>query len=137
MGISPLVSVVSSLNFGCFFRLVLEIQCVLIFLFPFRVTPLCRSTLVDRYNKYFQCVIFVLAVTISHTDTPTTEDTPQHRDRVKAKLHARAKRARSRAEPQSYENVVTYPSKKFVSHVTVLPSVRLHHRETNLKCYAF
>ena len=89
MGISPLVSVVSSLNFGCFFRLVLEIQCVLNFLFPFRVTPLCRSTLVDRYNNYFQCVIFVLAVTISHTDTPTTEDTPQHRDRVKAKLHAR------------------------------------------------
>ena len=53
----------------------------------------------DRYNNYFQCVIFVLAVTISHTDTPTTEDRPQHRDRVKAKLHARAKRAR--AEPQS------------------------------------
>ena len=94
MGISPLVSVVSSLNFGCFFRLELEIQCVLNFLFPFRVTPLCRSTLVDRYNNYFQYVIFVLAVTISHTDTPTTEDTPQHRDRVKAKLHARA-------EPQS------------------------------------
>ena len=94
-------SVVSSLNFGCFFRLVLEIQCVMNVLFPFRVTPLCRSTLVDRYNNYFQCVIFVLAVTISHTDTPTTEDTPQHRDRVKAKLHARAKRARARAEPQS------------------------------------
>ena len=71
----------------------------------------------DRYNNYFQYVIFVLAVTISHTDTPTTEDTPQHRDRVKAKLHARA-------EPQSYENVVTYPSKKFVSHVTVRPSTR-------------
>ena len=90
MGISPLVSVVSSLNFGCFFRLVLEIQCVMNVLFSFRVTPLCRSTLVDRYNNYFQCVIFALAVTISHTDTPTTEDTPQHRDRVKAKLHARA-----------------------------------------------
>ena len=29
----------------------------------------------DRYNNYFQCVIFVLAVTIGHTDTPTTEDT--------------------------------------------------------------
>ena len=45
----------------------------------------------DRYNNYFQSVIFVLAVTISHTDTPTTEDTPQHRDRV-IELHACAKR---------------------------------------------
>ena len=89
MGISALVSVVPLLNFGCFFRLVFEIQCVLNFLFPFSVTPLCRSSLVDRYNNYFQRVIFVLAMTISHTDTPTTEDTPQHRDRVIAELHER------------------------------------------------
>ena len=90
----------------------------------------------DRYNNYFQCVIFVLAVTISHTDTPTTEDTPQHRDRVKAKLHARGASKLRKCGYLSIQEICQSRDRTSIRPPTH-PPIRLHHRATNLKCYAW
>ena len=49
---------------------------------------------------------------------------------ISSGAHAREAHA---AEHHGYENVVIYPPRKFGNHVTVRPTVRLHHRHTNVK----